>query len=236
MEIVIDTDGPVPLFAQVISRIKQAVLSRDLGPGDALPSARQLSNDLGLSNRTVEKAYRLLERDSVIRAKGRRGIFIDRRAAARLDLEVDNARKTRELEEARELQLALRPRRLPSCPDFEVAAAMITATEVGGDYYDFDVDPSGGLTVAVGDAVGHGARAGALVAATKALFSVSSGGRAVEARLERFDEAFRRMRMKRASVAFSWHTFGDRISKWPRQACLHLYSSGPRAERWKRSR
>ena len=45
-------------------------------PGDPLPSIRQLANDLALNNKTVAKAYRLLERDSVIQTKGYRGTFI----------------------------------------------------------------------------------------------------------------------------------------------------------------
>ena len=88
MEIVIDIDGPVPLFAQLIEQVKKAVLSDKLGPGDALPSIRQLANDLGLNNKTVAKAYRLLERDSVIQTKGYRGTFIhpDAKANSAVDL------------------------------------------------------------------------------------------------------------------------------------------------------
>ena len=76
MEIIIDIDDPVPLFAQLIEQIKKAVLSNNLRPGDGLPSIRQLANDLQLNSKTVAKAYRLLERDSVIQAKGYRGTFI----------------------------------------------------------------------------------------------------------------------------------------------------------------
>lgn len=76
MEIVIDIDDPVPLFAQLIEQIKEAVLSEQIGAGDALPSIRQLANDLDLNQKTVAKAYRLLERDSVIQAKGYRGTFV----------------------------------------------------------------------------------------------------------------------------------------------------------------
>lgn len=47
---------------------------------------------------------------------------------------------------------------------------MKPATEVGGDYYDFHVTPDGTLTVAVGDATGHGLKAGSVVTATKSLF------------------------------------------------------------------
>ncbi len=88
MEIVIDIDGPVPLFAQLIEQVKKAVLNDKLGPGDALPSIRQLANDLGLNNKTVAKAYRLLERDSVIQTKGYRGTFIhpDGKANSAIDL------------------------------------------------------------------------------------------------------------------------------------------------------
>jgi serine phosphatase RsbU (regulator of sigma subunit) len=47
---------------------------------------------------------------------------------------------------------------------------MKTATEVGGDYYDFTLHDEGTLTVVIGDATGHGMQAGTLVAATKSLF------------------------------------------------------------------
>ena len=76
MEIVVDIDDPEPLFAQLIGRIKEAVLTGQLGPGDPLPSIRQLANDLELNSKTVAKAYRLLERDSVVQTRGYRGTFI----------------------------------------------------------------------------------------------------------------------------------------------------------------
>jgi serine phosphatase RsbU (regulator of sigma subunit) len=86
-------------------------------------------------------------------------------------LEVEYQRKTAELEEARRFQLSLLPRQLPEHPAYEVAVAMRTATEVGGDYYDFRVTPDGALVVVVGDATGHGARAGTMVTVVKSLFS-----------------------------------------------------------------
>ena len=88
MEIVIDIEDPVPLFAQLIEQIKSAVLGEKLRPGDTLPSIRQLANDLELNNKTVAKAYRLLERDSVIQTRGYRGTFIhpDAKANSAIDL------------------------------------------------------------------------------------------------------------------------------------------------------
>ena len=80
MEIVIDIEGDTPLFTQLMEQIKQAVLSEQIAPGSPLPSIRQLANDLDLNNKTVAKAYRLLERDSVIQTKGYRGTFIHQNA------------------------------------------------------------------------------------------------------------------------------------------------------------
>ena len=76
MRIKIDTNLSSPLFKQLMNQIKNAVMAGLLKPGDALPSIRQLANDLELNHNTVAKAYRLLERDSVIQTKGYRGTSI----------------------------------------------------------------------------------------------------------------------------------------------------------------
>ncbi|HEX3555970.1 MAG TPA: SpoIIE family protein phosphatase [Thermoanaerobaculia bacterium] len=83
----------------------------------------------------------------------------------------ENERKTRELTQARELQLSMLPRVLPSLPGLDVAAATQTATEVGGDYYDVRPAGDGALLLAFGDATGHGLSAGIVVTAAKALFT-----------------------------------------------------------------
>ena len=85
-------------------------------------------------------------------------------------LEADNNRKTKELEEARTLQLSMLPGTVPVISGLEIAVYMKTATEVGGDYYDFAVGRDGSLTVVLGDATGHGAKAGTMVVAAKSLF------------------------------------------------------------------
>jgi serine phosphatase RsbU (regulator of sigma subunit) len=89
-------------------------------------------------------------------------------------LEAENERKTQELEEARKLQLSMLPKEIPQSSDFEVTVYMQTATEVGGDYYDFYIDDNDTLTIAVGDATGHGMQAGTMVAASKSLFKAKA--------------------------------------------------------------
>ena len=82
MELVIDINDPEPLYAQLVSQVKNAVRTGAVAPGDPLPSIRQLSADLDMNSKTVAKAYRLLERDSVIQARGYRGTFVHPDAAA----------------------------------------------------------------------------------------------------------------------------------------------------------
>ena len=89
MKIVVDIEADVPLFAQLIAQIKEAVRSNELAPGDPLPSIRQLANDLEIDNKTVVKAYRLLERDGIVQSKRYRGTFVhpDAKARRKVDLE-----------------------------------------------------------------------------------------------------------------------------------------------------
>jgi PAS domain S-box-containing protein len=85
-------------------------------------------------------------------------------------LQQTNQQMKDDLEEARRLQLAMLPEKLPEMPYLDMAVVMDTAQEVGGDYYDFHQDKET-LTFAFGDATGHGLKAGTIVTATKVLFN-----------------------------------------------------------------
>ena len=69
-------------------------------------------------------------------------------------LEEEDKRKTKELSDARELQLSL----LPSCN-----------THIG-DYYDYSLSDKGELSIVIGDATDHGMKAGMMVSIIKSLF------------------------------------------------------------------
>ncbi len=85
-------------------------------------------------------------------------------------VQAEATRKSAELEEARAMQLSLLPRTTPSVPGLSVAAIARTATEVGGDTWDWAVGPDGALALVIGDATGHGVRAGTVVSVMKGLF------------------------------------------------------------------
>lgn len=70
----------------------------------------------------------------------------------------DRERLARELEIAARIQTSILPKNL-EVRGLEIAAGMMTATEVGGDYYDV-LPIEDGCWIAVGDASGHGLTAG----------------------------------------------------------------------------
>jgi serine phosphatase RsbU (regulator of sigma subunit) len=83
------------------------------------------------------------------------------------ELEVDHRRKTEELAFARQLQLSMLPAQNLSLDGIEIIGQMRTATEVGGDYYDFIEMSDDRICIAVGDATGHGMAAGLVVGMVK---------------------------------------------------------------------
>jgi len=105
----------------------------------------------------------------------------------------DNERKTRELEEARLVHLALLPKQLPHHPHLDIAVEMRTASEVGGDYYDFVTASDGTLTIALGDATGHGLKSGIFGATAKSYFQTLATQRAPREILQTISAAFRNL-------------------------------------------
>lgn len=95
--------------------------------------------------------------------------------AQQKSLAIDHARKTRELEDARTIQLSMLPKTLPQNAPYTFAAAMETATEVGGDFYDLVALPDGSYLIALADATGHGYKAGIMVATLKSYFQTLAG-------------------------------------------------------------
>ena len=118
-------------------------------------------------------------------------------------LQAENERKARELEAARRMQLSMLPREVPRHPDVTMATFMRTAAEVGGDYYDYDVAADGTLTIAIGDATGHGTQAGTMVAAVKSLFSDYAQASDLTTILTRSARALRRMALPSLYMAFA---------------------------------
>ncbi len=74
--ITIDLDAPVPIAEQIRSEIRLAIAAGSLEPGHALPTVRQLADDLGINLNTVARAYRLLEGDGLVTSTRGRGTTV----------------------------------------------------------------------------------------------------------------------------------------------------------------
>ncbi len=118
-------------------------------------------------------------------------------------IQIENERKTKELEEARQLQLSMLPKELPKIPNLDIAVYMQTATEVGGDYYDFHVGMDGTLTVVVGDATGHGLNAGTIVTATKSLFNSYASNPDILFTFSEISRCIKGLKFRRLSMCLS---------------------------------
>jgi ligand-binding sensor domain-containing protein/serine phosphatase RsbU (regulator of sigma subunit) len=124
--------------------------------------------------------------------------------AEKRTLQVENERKTKELEEARQLQLSMLPKELPKLPHLEIAAFMRTATEVGGDYYDFILQEDGVLNVAFGDATGHGLQAGTMVTLMKGFFTADSSKLGLQEFLSHCSKVIKEIRLGRILMSFTY--------------------------------
>ena len=118
-------------------------------------------------------------------------------------LELENERKTKELEEARQLQFSMLPKSLPQLPHLDIAVYMKTATEVGGDYYDFHVNTDGTLTVILGDATGHGMMSGMMVSIMKSLFMSDRTNKELKPFFENASAAIKDMQLGRLMMALT---------------------------------
>ena len=118
-------------------------------------------------------------------------------------IEIENERKTKELEEARELQLSMLPKELPKLSNLEIAAFMKTATEVGGDYYDFIIQDNGALNVAFGDATGHGLQAGTMVTLMKGFFTSDAAKLGLQEFMNHCTGMIKEIKLGRILMSFS---------------------------------
>ncbi|MBL1214003.1 MAG: SpoIIE family protein phosphatase [Ignavibacteriae bacterium] len=128
-----------------------------------------LARDTAVTNKKLEK--QLLNVKELSEKTLKQELLAKELETERRILEADNERKTTELEEARTVQLAMLPQCLNDFDNLDICFFMEPATEVGGDYYDFIEAKDGTINIAVGDATGHGMKAGIMVATIKSLFS-----------------------------------------------------------------
>ncbi len=76
MNIVISNKDDRPIYEQIMSQLKEMIISGKLKGGEMLPSIRALAKDLRISVITTKRAYEELERAGFIETVAGKGSFV----------------------------------------------------------------------------------------------------------------------------------------------------------------
>jgi GntR family transcriptional regulator len=95
----IDPQSSTPLWDQIAARVRVAVASGELRPGEILPSVRELARRLRVNPATVAQAYKELAREGFVETRHGAGTFVrevsaDRRSRERRLTAEDLIRRT----------------------------------------------------------------------------------------------------------------------------------------------
>ena len=76
MNLELDFRSGIPIYLQVVDRIKQMIANGRLKPGDQLPTVRALALELRVNFNTVARSYRILDENRIISTQQGRGTYI----------------------------------------------------------------------------------------------------------------------------------------------------------------
>lgn len=72
----LDAQSGVPTYLQLVQQVKHAVRYGMLRPGDRIPTAREVVEQLAINPNTVLKAYRELEHEGFVTSRPGAGTFV----------------------------------------------------------------------------------------------------------------------------------------------------------------
>lgn len=78
----LDYKSKLPIYEQLMQRLKQLAIQGVLKPHDQLPSVRQLAVQITVNPNTIQKAYRELEIQGYIYTVAGKGAFVAPQAGA----------------------------------------------------------------------------------------------------------------------------------------------------------
>ncbi len=68
--------GDLPIYSQLVRRIKQGIVSGELPPGGRLPAVRELAMEAGVNPNTMQRALQELEREGIVYSQRTAGRFV----------------------------------------------------------------------------------------------------------------------------------------------------------------
>ena len=76
MKIMIQPQGTLAIYEQIVSQMKNEIVTGALVSGEALPSIRALAAELQVSVITTKRAYEELEKEGLIRSIAGKGFYV----------------------------------------------------------------------------------------------------------------------------------------------------------------
>jgi GntR family transcriptional regulator len=76
MNLEIDFRSGLPIYLQIVERIRALIAAGRLKPGDQLPTVRALATELRVNFNTVARSYRILDESGIISTQQGRGTYI----------------------------------------------------------------------------------------------------------------------------------------------------------------
>lgn len=76
MKIIIQTQGTLAIYEQIVNQLKSAIVQGELAADEALPSIRNLAAELQVSVITTKRAYEELEKEGLIRSVAGKGFYV----------------------------------------------------------------------------------------------------------------------------------------------------------------
>ena len=76
MTIIISKTSNQPIYEQIVTQLKQAIIQNELSPGDPLQSIRQMAKNLSISVITTKRAYEELEKAGYVYSIVGKGTFV----------------------------------------------------------------------------------------------------------------------------------------------------------------
>ena len=83
----------MPIYVQIMNRVREAIAAGELKPGDKIASVRDLAADFEVNPNTMQRALTELEREGLLRSERTQGRYVTSDAKAIGELRKDIARQ-----------------------------------------------------------------------------------------------------------------------------------------------
>ncbi|WP_189022768.1 GntR family transcriptional regulator [Paenibacillus albidus] len=72
----IEFDNNLPIYLQIMNYLKGEIVTGKLGPGDKIPSVRELAGELQINPNTVQRTFQELEREGIVETRRGMGRYV----------------------------------------------------------------------------------------------------------------------------------------------------------------